>query len=270
MVKTTSESVVWHYSQHGLASRELSVSARQGGVAEFFGMIMKRSLNCLYALTLAASLTMVSTQVQADVFVAETSTGTGKTLNLQLPIQSGAHNYFSGFLNLSIGTGLQGNSILNGMSFEAFCIDPAQFSSSSPFSYGVASLSTLGSTIASDVSKLYSQSYSSTFSNANNSAAFQLALWELAKDDGNLSTGQVKSTASTSTAVVAAATTMISNAKTAAAGATQYSFNLYTNAGHQDYLVASVTPVPEPETYAMLLCGLGLIGFTARRRWSLR
>jgi len=28
----------------------------------------------------------------------------------------------------------------------------------------------------------------------------------------------------------------------------------------------SVTPVPEPETYAMLLAGLGLVGFAARRR----
>ncbi|UJP00688.1 MAG: FxDxF family PEP-CTERM protein [Nitrosomonas sp.] len=28
----------------------------------------------------------------------------------------------------------------------------------------------------------------------------------------------------------------------------------------------NVTPVPEPETYAMLLAGLGLIGFTVRRR----
>jgi PEP-CTERM motif len=28
----------------------------------------------------------------------------------------------------------------------------------------------------------------------------------------------------------------------------------------------SVTPVPEPETYAMLLAGLGLLGFMARRR----
>jgi len=27
-----------------------------------------------------------------------------------------------------------------------------------------------------------------------------------------------------------------------------------------------ITPVPEPETYAMMLAGLGLIGFTARRR----
>jgi hypothetical protein len=27
-----------------------------------------------------------------------------------------------------------------------------------------------------------------------------------------------------------------------------------------------MTPVPEPETYAMLLAGLGVVGFTARRR----
>jgi hypothetical protein len=49
-------------------------------------------------------------------------------------------------------------------------------------------------------------------------------------------------------------------------GSTQYSFNLYTNGSKQDYLVASVTAVPEPETYAMMLAGLGLLGFTARRR----
>lgn len=29
-----------------------------------------------------------------------------------------------------------------------------------------------------------------------------------------------------------------------------------------------VTPVPEPETYAMLLAGLGMVGFIARRRTS--
>jgi hypothetical protein len=27
-----------------------------------------------------------------------------------------------------------------------------------------------------------------------------------------------------------------------------------------------VSPIPEPETYAMLLAGLGVIGFVARRR----
>jgi hypothetical protein len=26
------------------------------------------------------------------------------------------------------------------------------------------------------------------------------------------------------------------------------------------------TPIPEPETYAMMLAGLGMLGFTAKRR----
>lgn len=33
-----------------------------------------------------------------------------------------------------------------------------------------------------------------------------------------------------------------------------------------DNVSLSVTPVPEPDTYAMLLSGLGLMGFVARRR----
>jgi len=42
----------------------------------------------------------------------------------------------------------------------------------------------------------------------------------------------------------------------------------YTFSGdHQDQLYM-MTPVPEPETYAMLLAGLGLMGFVARRRKS--
>lgn len=33
-----------------------------------------------------------------------------------------------------------------------------------------------------------------------------------------------------------------------------------------DYSVTATPPVPEPETYAMLMAGLGLVGFMARRR----
>jgi len=52
-----------------------------------------------------------------------------------------------------------------------------------------------------------------------------------------------------------------------------YALNLYDSynaatgqfsGNHQDQLY--ITPVPEPETYAMLLAGLGLMGFVARRR----
>jgi hypothetical protein len=41
-------------------------------------------------------------------------------------------------------------------------------------------------------------------------------------------------------------------------------------ADHDDFVVgaslANVAPVPEPRIYAMMLAGLGLIGFSVRRR----
>ena len=33
-----------------------------------------------------------------------------------------------------------------------------------------------------------------------------------------------------------------------------------------EFSAVAVTAVPEPETYALLLAGLGLLGFAARRR----
>ena len=73
-------------------------------------------------------------------------------------------------------------------------------------------------------------------------------------------------TGSTNSTVLGSANSMITAAKLGA-GSAQYSFSLYTSATAQDYVVASaVTAVPEPETYAMLLSGMCLLGFTARRR----
>ncbi|MDC8774168.1 FxDxF family PEP-CTERM protein [Paucibacter sp. hw8] len=56
-----------------------------------------------------------------------------------------------------------------------------------------------------------------------------------------------------------------------AAGSYKYavSAQVAANAIGGSYLVtSSVTPVPEPSTYALLLAGLGAIGFVARRRKS--
>jgi hypothetical protein len=64
------------------------------------------------------------------------------------------------------------------------------------------------------------------------------------------------------------------------AGAHSYSFSVMNNDSYAVYLtnsgtspltfssmgVGSVAAVPEPETYAMLLAGLGVLGFTGRRR----
>jgi hypothetical protein len=49
-----------------------------------------------------------------------------------------------------------------------------------------------------------------------------------------------------------------------------WSFSRLDN-GSERLMLASNTlsPIPEPETYAMLLAGLGILGFTARRRKDL-
>jgi hypothetical protein len=45
-----------------------------------------------------------------------------------------------------------------------------------------------------------------------------------------------------------------------------YGFTAGTGLATDGHWVTSAVPVPEPETYAMLLAGLGLLGFAARRR----
>ena len=227
---------------------------------------MKRNLKSILSLALLTSIGMASTQALAQLYVAESTTANGANLNLVLPVNlpsTDAGNYWTGLLNIKASQ-TQGGS---GSSFAAFCIDPSQYANGGASDYSVSTgLSSLGSTKAALVSNLYSQSYASSIGNATGSAAFQLALWDLAKDDGKLSTGAVKITSSTNSNVVDLANTMITNAQSGA-GPAQYSFSLYSSASAQDYVVASaVAAVPEPQTYAMLLSGMCLLGFTAKRR----
>ena len=48
-----------------------------------------------------------------------------------------------------------------------------------------------------------------------------------------------------------------------------YGFTAGNGAALDEHIITSAVPVPEPETYGMLLAGLGLIGFVARRRRKL-
>ncbi|MDP1658872.1 MAG: PEP-CTERM sorting domain-containing protein [Methylotenera sp.] len=51
------------------------------------------------------------------------------------------------------------------------------------------------------------------------------------------------------------------------AGFSKYAYSAYVNDGiNATNYVWRVAAVPEPETYAMMLAGLGLMGFVARRR----
>ena len=58
---------------------------------------------------------------------------------------------------------------------------------------------------------------------------------------------------------------------TAVSGLNEYSDNAFAvnawlDGGNTLHIAAAVAPVPEPETYALMLAGLGLVGFMARRR----
>ena len=198
---------------------------------------MKRSLNHLFSLALLISLGMISTQASAQ-FVRET-TSVGTSVDLVLPVNlpsTSANGYWSGLLSITPSSTLNGP----GSSFDAFCIDPSQYASGSASDYFLASgLSALGnSTQETWVSNLYSNSYASSIGSTTDAAAFQLALWDLAKDDGNLSSGSVRSTGSTNNTVLGSANSMITAAKLGA-GPAQYSFSLYTSNTAQDYVVAT-------------------------------
>jgi hypothetical protein len=212
----------------------------------------------IFAVALLGALTLAGTQALADTAsVNEVSTAAGMTINLLLPVKASADNYFTGSQNI----------LVNGASFLAFCVDPFQYSSGSAATYNVSSALTtvMTDSQAANVAKLYSQSYAGTAGDNLNSAAFQLALWELSSDNAILTSGVVHTTGSTDADVVAAANSMLSNVANNAAGATQYSFTVYTHPTQQDFLV-TVTAVPEPETYAMLLAGLGAMGVLIKRR----
>lgn len=161
-------------------------------------------------------------------------------------------------------------------SFVAYCVDLVQsFSFNNPFSVTAtspSSMSAIGNVRTSVLDRLYTQRFATADTNVE-SAAFQLAVWEVLQEapatafgTNALGSGSFMATAATSgTTLDSDAITLANswlNTLTGASGG--YSLTVLASATHQDQMMA--TPVPEPETYMMLLAGLGLMGFVARRR----
>ncbi len=119
---------------------------------------------------------------------------------------------------------------------------------------------------ADALSHLASNWLATANTSATNNAAFQLAIWEIVNETSgsgySLAGGNFKST-SASAGVITEASLMLGNLS----GTLTYTTNIWAqNTAHTTQDLAVFAPVPEPGTYAMMLSGLGLMGFVARRR----
>ncbi len=151
--------------------------------------------------------------------------------------------------------------------FWAFCLEPTVAFNGASNHYSTANFA------ASDsVKRLYENYYTAVLgSNLNNPApkakAFQLALWELNNDNGNLLSGNLRFN-SLSNAVVADANAMLTTALGSSVIHNTYQFTALSSvgAGISSQKMLTVSAIPEPETYAMMLAGLGALAVVARRR----
>ncbi|WP_287112425.1 PEP-CTERM sorting domain-containing protein [Methylobacillus sp.] len=173
----------------------------------------------------------------------------------------------------------------NGDSFAAFCVELTQgfraFGKSATYTEG-----TFSATVESNLTNLANKYYSFV-DDAISSAAFQVAVWEIVyeKDDG-LNLGKDKFQAEPtkewqgkflfgkwvtdpdSKAAIDLAKTWLAGVNDDSVVATgDYALTYLQNKKYQDLVVfTAVAAVPEPATYGMLLLGMGVVAFVARRR----
>lgn len=157
--------------------------------------------------------------------------------------------------------------------FQSWCVDI--FHNFSFATNGNDTLKTaesmFGATKAADLGRLYTNHHNvvdSTSSTATNEAAFQLAVWEIVNEKAgsayNLTSGWLM--ASGTGASVAQGWL---NELNYTPSTSMYNVNIWavdqgpSGWGPQD--VAVFTPIPEPQTYLLLLAGLALLGFGARQ-----
>ena len=156
-------------------------------------------------------------------------------------------------------------------SFNTWCVDIFHWLNTGSVTYALGGSTELASVFGTSrvtaLTSLINEQYSKV-NDQTTSAAFQLATWAIMFGTPNQGAYSLNSaTFQTSSGITGGTTAQSWLDQLGTAPTTgNYSISyLYQPVPGSQNLIA-LTPVPEPETYAMLIAGLGLIGVIARRR----
>jgi hypothetical protein len=166
-----------------------------------------------------------------------------------------------------------GPTLPSGSSFMAWCVDIYHFISPSTSYTRMDGASFYGSAPykATDLERLASYVFDNALLDDNvSSAAFQLAAWEIVNENAGTGLYDVNDDDFKVTYGDAGVRGM-ANEWLDVVNAGTYAIDQRLSVWRQDIPgttqdLAVFAPIPEPGTYAMLLAGLGLMGFVARRR----
>lgn len=152
-------------------------------------------------------------------------------------------------------------------SFTAWCAELTQsFSFGTPYDYSQVSGSSYFGARSSDLSRLFTAAAQNHFLvDSRTSGALQAGIWEIIYEKGSsysLTGGTFKGTAE-NPADQGALDTVNGYLTNLSSYHADYRIDVLANGIQQDFLVATI---PEPESWALLAAGLGVIGLLRRRR----
>jgi PEP-CTERM motif len=185
---------------------------------------------------------------------------TGYSKGSSLIYTESSNNNLDGRVNAGQFTGK-----LDGASFQTYCVELTQeFSFNHNYTYSVVDgVAAWGAAKSADLDHLFSYFAATNFvTNTTTSAVAQAAVWEVIYETSkpfSFSSGSFQEFSFSNWSALNSF-----NWTAAMAAPVTVQVDELHNSHNQDFVV--LTPVPEPSTYALLLAGLGTIGFVARRR----